>query len=68
MRWVPFVVGRKVNVAISVYVRSLLKRSGPSCLLCWVLVGGFLLLLLCNVFDGDPAHYREPAQFRNAAI
>ena len=21
-----------------------------------------------NVFDGDPAHYREPAQFRNAVI
>ena len=28
----------------------------------------FLLLFEGNVFDGDPAHYREPAQFRNAVI
>ena len=26
------------------------------------------LVLKFNVFDGDPAHYREPAQFRNAVI
>ena len=37
----------------------------------WVCAEGFLeyiLAISANVFDGDPAHYREPAQFRNAVI